>query len=109
MTGPSNGMEAAPDKTAETVLHPVPKPNQFLPKASYRKRRLEDALKLWPLLGVVAFVLPTLWTIGAQSIVAAMLYLFVVWATLLVGAGLLSRAESKVPPSSASLSDQAGS
>ena len=61
-------------------------------------RRLEDALKLWPLLGIILFFVPVLWTRGVQSNVSAMVFLFVLWALLLIGAAALSRAYTDAHP-----------
>ncbi|WP_439109921.1 hypothetical protein [Lentibacter sp.] len=63
----------------------------FLPKDSYRARRAIDALRLWPVLGVVLFLLPVIWTGAAKSNVGAMGYLFAVWLVLIVGGALLTR------------------
>jgi hypothetical protein len=67
----------------------------FLPKDSYRARRAVDAIKLWPVLGSICFVLPIIWTGTQKSNVSAMVYLFVVWGILIVGGAWLGhRAEA---------------
>jgi len=63
----------------------------FLPKDTYRERRAVDAIRLWPILGVICFVLPIIWTGAAKSNVGAMAYLFSVWAVMILGGALLSR------------------
>lgn len=62
----------------------------FLPKQTYRQRRILDAVKAWPLLGAFLFGLPVMWHVGTRGNVGAMIYLFGVWALLIVGAGALS-------------------
>ncbi|MGQ0564544.1 MAG: hypothetical protein ACT4OK_05670 [Gemmobacter sp.] len=67
----------------------------FLPRARYRRRRLRDAARLLPLFGGFLFLLPVLWspaTTAARDTGPDGIYLFAVWAGLIVVAGLLSRA-----------------
>ncbi len=66
----------------------------YLARQSYRRRRLIDAARLLPLLGVVLFLLPLLWTPAEapESATARQgLYVFVVWLALVVAAFLLAR------------------
>ena len=63
----------------------------FLPKDTYRQRRTIDAIRLWPILGIICFVLPIIWTGAGKSNVGAMGYLFSVWAVMIFGGALLSR------------------
>lgn len=63
----------------------------FLPKDTYRERRAIDAIRLWPILGIICFSLPIIWTGAGKSNVGAMGYLFSVWAVMIMGGGLLSR------------------
>ena len=61
----------------------------FLERRSYRRRRLMDAAKLLPVLGAILFLVPLLWLVGtdAEAKVPASLafvYVFVVWALLIV-------------------------
>jgi len=58
----------------------------FLAKESYRRRRLGDAARLLPFLGLALLMLPALW----QTTAAAMIYIFVVWAFLIVLVAILS-------------------
>ena len=77
----------------------------FLERESYRRRRLGDAARLGPFTGLVLLLLSGLWTTTA----GAMIYIFVVWAILIVVIGVLSvrlmpltedsdEAEPSVPP-----------
>jgi peptidoglycan/LPS O-acetylase OafA/YrhL len=59
-----------------------PRAPLFLARAVYRKRRLRDAARLLPLLGVFLLVLPALWTKPASG-GADWVYVFVVWAGLI--------------------------
>ena len=62
----------------------------FLERRSYRRRRLLDALRLLPVLGVVLWMLPVLWPTGLDETTApvsmsmAMLYVFSVWLVLIL-------------------------
>ena len=71
----------------------------FLERGSYRRRRLMDAARLLPLLGAFAFAVPLLWPHpGSEAVLdgtaapvrtsGAILYIFGVWALLLVAAFL---------------------
>ncbi len=73
---------------------PKPPPPLFLGRASYRQRRLRDALRLLPVAGAVGCMIPLLWPRGAEGPGngVALLYLFGVWAGLIVTAFILSRA-----------------
>ena len=57
----------------------------FLERSGYRRRRLV------PVLGVLLWAVPLLWTKGATASSAALLYTFGVWALLVLAAALLSR------------------
>ena len=67
----------------------------FLPPAGYRRRRVRDAARLLPVLGVVLLVVPLLWTRsdqpGGVGNAAALIYVVAVWGGLIAGANLLSR------------------
>jgi hypothetical protein len=61
----------------------------FLERRSYRRRRLMDALRLAPVLGVMLFMLPVFWPVGppagnAVSTATAVTYIFITWALLIV-------------------------
>lgn len=67
----------------------------FLARSSYRQRRLRDAARVLPLVGVVAFLIPLLWLRRAGAEPAAtssvLLYLFGCWLLLIVATFVLSR------------------
>ncbi len=67
---------------------------RFLARQSYRRRRMADAARLLPLLGVFLVLLPILWR-PAESAEADTagggVYLFAVWIVLIVAALFLSR------------------
>jgi hypothetical protein len=64
------------------------KPPLFLARASYRRRRLRDAARLLPILGVVLLMLPLLWTPGAGVRMSSgdVVYFFTVWLALIAAA-----------------------
>ncbi|MCB2111244.1 MAG: hypothetical protein H6895_09535 [Defluviimonas sp.] len=65
----------------------------FLARRSYRRRRLVDAMRLLPLLGLFLFWLPLLWapaTTTEPDTAAGGFYLFTAWAVLIVLAFLLT-------------------
>ncbi len=55
----------------------------FLARQSYRRRRLGDAARLVPVLGIILFVLPVLWSDAART-AGGLIFLFTVWALLIV-------------------------
>jgi len=67
----------------------------FLERSSYRRRRMMDALRLLPVLGLLLWMVPILWptaaddpaTTEAISMSTAVVYVFSVWCALIV-AGL---------------------
>lgn len=76
-----------------------PKQPMFLARAPYRRRRLRDAARLLPILGMFLLLLPLFWTHGSRDSLAAgdVIYFFLVWVGLIaVAAGFapgLSRGE----------------
>lgn len=62
----------------------------FLERENYRRRRIGDAAKFMPFLGLVLMLMPVLWADVATT-AGGMIYLFAVWALLIVVSGLLSR------------------
>ena len=67
-----------------------PKPLIFLARASYRRRRLRDAARLLPILGLFLLLLPLLWTQSARVNLSSgdVIYFFLVWVGLIaVAAG----------------------
>ena len=73
----------------------------FLARAVYRRRRMRDAARLLPMVGLLLVLLPGLRQSGSAS---DAIYLFVVWAVLIGGAAALapglSRAEADTAPES---------
>lgn len=66
----------------------------FVERRAYRRRRVVDAARLLPILGVVLVCLPLLWT-GEDAeptmTTFAMIYFFGLWVALVVAVGFLSR------------------
>ena len=67
----------------------------FVEKTTYRRRRMADAARLMPVLGIGLFLVPLLWkgdagTEGART-VSVMLYIFLVWLFLAGAAAIVSR------------------
>lgn len=67
----------------------------FLAPTGYRQKRVRDAARVLPVLGAMLFLIPLLWTPsdapGGVGNAAALLYVFVVWAALIVATFALSR------------------
>jgi len=66
----------------------------FLERRSYRRRRLMDAARLLPVVGALLFLVPLLWGPGpgeSASTAEGMIYIFAVWAGLIVLAAVLAR------------------
>ncbi|PZQ95677.1 MAG: hypothetical protein DI533_18760 [Cereibacter sphaeroides] len=66
----------------------------FLQRRPYRRRRRVDAARLLPVFGLFLFLLPILWEPGlgeGRRTAQDGLYLFGVWAGLIVISRLLSR------------------
>ena len=71
-----------------------PRPPLFLARQSYRRRRMMDAARLWPLVGAFLFFLPILWHTAETpqpDTVWGGLYLFTAWTLLIAGALVLLR------------------
>ena len=67
----------------------------ILIKEPLRQRRLSDAGRLVPVLALVLMLVPILWVDG-RSTGTALIYIFLVWAVLIVLIAGLSRALSKM-------------
>jgi len=64
----------------------------FLERRSYRRRRVADAARLLPVAGGILFCVPLLWRGGASGgTVAAIVYVFGLWALLVALSAVLSR------------------
>lgn len=73
-------------------------PPVFLERRSYRQRRIMDALRILPFLGVLLWIFPLFWPASSDlagqaasmSMSSAVIYVFVVWI-LLIGASFTLR------------------
>lgn len=66
----------------------------FLAKSSYRSRRLSDAARLLPVVATFLLALPATWATpapGKAELSGDLVYLFVVWAGLILAALLIAR------------------
>ena len=71
----------------------TPKSPLFLARDVYRKRRLRDAARLLPLVGLFLFLLPKFWqarTADGAGAARDVVFIFVIWAALIVAAAVLS-------------------
>jgi peptidoglycan/LPS O-acetylase OafA/YrhL len=70
-----------------------PKPPLFLARASYRRRRLRDAARLLPIVGLFLLLLPMLWVPDGRIHLSAgdIIYFFVVWLGLVLAAAVFAR------------------
>ena len=67
----------------------------FLARRSYRMRRLRDGARLLPVAGAFLLLLPILWqpsATDARDTAFDGIYIFAVWAGLIIVAAILSRA-----------------
>lgn len=65
----------------------------FVERQTYRKRRMQDAARFLPVIGVVLFLVPLFWPRGPADGIAmsvALEYIFLVWASLVAAALVLS-------------------
>lgn len=65
----------------------------FLKRSIYR-RRLMDAARLLPIVGLLLFLMPLMWASGTDtstSTVCGVIYLFVIWAGLILIAAWMAR------------------
>lgn len=65
----------------------------FLARQTYRRRRLMDAARLLPVFGAALIFLPTLWarTLMTGGTAQGIVFIFVIWALLIVLAAILAR------------------
>lgn len=61
----------------------------FLARATYRQRRLRDALRVLPIFGVILWLFPLLWQ-GTGGTATALQFVFGVWVFLIVLAAFLA-------------------
>lgn len=66
----------------------------FLERESYRRRRIGDAGRLLPVMGLVLMMVPALWASEHRTAEVGV-YIFTVWAFLIVLVAVLSRHLSK--------------
>lgn len=64
----------------------------FVERQTYRRRRVQDAARFLPVLGIVLMMVPLLWSEGDDgvSMSNAIQYLFVLWGALVAAAMVLS-------------------
>lgn len=69
----------------------------FVERQTYRRRRIVDAARALPVLGVVLWLVPLLWSLppASHSASSALIYIFGVWFGLALVAGLLIGALSR--------------
>lgn len=73
-------------------------PPLFLARRSYRRRRLGDGARLLPVLGVILWLMPMLWGGPGDATTPtarAMLWIFGVWAGLILLTAVVSRRLSR--------------
>lgn len=70
----------------------------FLERRSYRTRRMMDAVRVLPFLGVALWMVPLMWPVegaGAEgegtAVSSALRYIFAVWLLLIAASFALSR------------------
>lgn len=87
-------MTDAPDLPTD----PDRKSTLFVPRELYRRRRLVDASRALPILGLMLWFLPLLWTIPDEPMRASsvLVYLFVVWIALVVTVAALIYAHGRL-------------
>jgi len=72
----------------------APRPPKFLARHSYRRRRMIDAARLLPVLGLFLVLMPILWRPAATpepDTTRGGIYLFAVWLLLIAAAFVLAR------------------
>lgn len=63
----------------------------FLERRRYRRRRLGDAARALPILGLVLLLVPVIWSRSGTSTAATLVYVFAVWVGLIAAAALMAR------------------
>lgn len=78
-----------------------PRQPLFVARRTYRRRRLMDAARMLPVVALVLFLLPMLWAPAAGHLRLTApdgIYLFAIWAALIVAARLLAPGLDPDPP-----------
>ena len=73
---------------------PSARPGLFLARDSYRQRRLRDAARMLPVLGIIIWLIPLMWrreSGQAGGMAAAVVFVFAGWVLLIVLTGLVVR------------------
>ncbi len=66
----------------------------FLERRGYRRRRLTDAARVLPVIGALLLLMPLLWSLAPGRVIGTAgggIYVFGVWAVLVIAAFVLSR------------------
>lgn len=87
----------------------VPTPPKFLARSSYRRRRIIDAARILPVLGLFIFLIPVLWhpaDTPEPDTARGGLYLFAGWFGIIVAAFLLARVLMRAEPPPAEDADR---
>lgn len=69
----------------------------FLERQSYKRRRLSDAARFLPVLGIFLLLLPILWA-DAATTAGGIIYIFSIWAILIASTGVIARRLSDAEP-----------
>ena len=101
--------------SAQDRLRSEPRPEQqiFLERSGYRQRRIADAARLVPVVGLILWSVPLVWPHdgeeGAITTSTAMIYMFAIWfALILLGAFLASKISPVEPTSTEETFDEVG-
>ena len=100
----------------------MPRTPIFLEKRSYRQRRMMDAVRLLPFLGLMLWMVPLLWPVPDPGLLAiegdaapampmsvALRYLFGVWALLILAGWALWRRTRGIASGDSSAENSDGS
>ena len=93
MADPHPPSDLAPsDLTPSDLAASDPEDAPFLARQGYVQRRLGDAARLLPLLGVMLFLLPLLWLMDGDAPRTAhgVIYVFAIWSALIIAAAILA-------------------
>ncbi|TKW68475.1 MAG: hypothetical protein DI616_00265 [Paracoccus denitrificans] len=71
----------------------------FLERAAYRRRRLQDAARLLPVVTLIALLVPVWLMPAALSGAGGMVLLFALWTLVILCSGLLHRRLRRPQPS----------